>query len=151
MTSHILDANVIIHGTEIELPFEKMVTVPEVTQEIKSDRAKQTFDIHKIKIQEPEESKVEEVKEKAKKIGLKVSKTDEKLIALAKELGGTLVTDDYEMQNIAEKLELPYKTFLKEGIKESKEWERVCKRCKHRTDKEVCEKCGGETKLAPKD
>lgn len=149
MTWHVLDANVIIHGTEIELPFDEMVTVPEVTQEIKSDRAKQTFDIHKIEIREPDNEATEEIGEKAEKANLELSKTDIRLIALAKKINGTLVTDDYEIQNLAEQINIPYKTFLKEGIEEAKNWKRVCKNCEHRTDRKTCEKCGGETKLVP--
>ncbi len=150
MERHVVDTNVLIHGHNQKLPFEQVVTVPEVTQEIRSREAANRFENENIEIRVPGKKAVEEVREKAKEINSSVSETDIKLVSLAKELGAVLVTDDYHMQNLCIHLDTDWKPFLKEGIKEGLEWENVCINCGRKVEKGKCPICGSKTKKVPK-
>ena len=144
---HVIDTNVLIHGSSQELPFEEMITVPEVTEELRSTDSINRFETEKIAIYSPSEKIVEQVKEKADDINSEVSDADIKLVSLAKEKEAILVTDDYHMQNLAEKTNTIWKSFQKKGIDDSFEWKKICSNCEREIEKDRCPLCGGEYKL----
>jgi len=144
MTKHVIDANVLIHGSGVELPFTDMITVPEVTKELESAAAQTRFEAHEIELREPEDRYVEQVEEQAGKMGQEFSEVDTRLLALALQLDAVLVTDDYGMQNVAAELSVSYEGFLKEEIEGSQEWEKVCSRCGKVVEGDRCRRCGGE-------
>lgn len=146
MPVHIIDANVLIHGSERELPFDRMLTVPSVTDELESFRAQQRFESDDIQIREPEQARINTVTDRADDIGADLSQTDIELLALALQEDGILVTDDYEMQNLAEHLDIQTKTFLKDGINTAEEWTEVCTNCGREVDGPTCPVCGAETR-----
>ena len=145
MTEHVVDANIFIHGSSRSIPFENLVTVPEVTAELESIEARNRFENEDVEIFEPSEESVNDVRNQVGNIGSEVSGTDIKLLALAKERNGVLVTDDYHMQNLAERTGINWKGFMKEGIKSSFEWVRVCKSCGREVESKKCPYCGSET------
>jgi UPF0271 protein len=145
MPVHIIDANVLIHGSERELPFDRMLTVPSVTDELESFRAQQRFESDDIQIREPEQAYINTVKDRADDIGADISATDIKLIALALQEDGILVTDDYGMQNLAQHLDIQTEPFLKDGIDTTEEWTRICTNCGQEVDGPTCPICGAET------
>lgn len=145
MTEHIVDSNVFIHGSSRKIPFENLVTVPEVTMELESVEARNRFENEEVNIQEPSKDEIKRMEEKSGKTGSQVSDTDIRLLALAKERNGVLVTDDYHMQNLAERLGISWKPFLKEGIQKDFKWEKVCSNCGKKTEKQKCPVCGAET------
>lgn len=143
MAQHVIDTNVLIHGSGLELPFEQMITVPEATQELKTPPAQQRFEAEDIQIQEPSPENIEKIRQTAEKRGEDLSDTDTKLLALALQLNAVLVTDDYGMQNLAEALDIDYTGFLKKEIENPQEWEKICSRCGKKLEGDICSVCGG--------
>jgi len=87
-----------------------------------------------------------------------LSKTDLGILALSIDLNKTLVTDDYRLQNIAEKAGIRWVTVNTEGIRELWKWELKCMACKkiypqpkitfqEKSDWGECEDCGSSLKL----
>ena len=87
-----------------------------------------------------------------------LSKIDLGILALSINLKKTLVTDDYRLQNLAEKAGIEWKTVSTKGIKELWKWELRCIACKKiysqpekpnqkKSDWGECEDCGSELKL----
>ncbi|MDY6779077.1 MAG: DNA-binding protein, partial [Halobacteria archaeon] len=75
-----------------------------------------------------------------------ITETDLRLIAAALELGATLVTDDYAMQNVAERLDVEVEMIAQEGIDEERDWKFQCQGCGRVFDEEKrCPVCGSET------
>ena len=97
-------------------------------------------------IQIPEDGTVERVRRAADGSGdLEVlSETDIRLIAATLELDGTLVTDDYAMQNVAETLDLSVEVIAQGGIDEQRDWQFQCQGCGREFDehRERCPICG---------
>jgi len=75
-----------------------------------------------------------------------LSDTDTRLIATALELSATLVTDDYAMQNVAERLDISVEAIARDGITEEREWRFQCVGCNRTFDenKERCPICGSD-------
>ncbi|AKU07978.1 MULTISPECIES: NOB1 family endonuclease [Haloferax] len=75
-----------------------------------------------------------------------LSETDTRLIAAAFELDATLVTDDYAMQNVAERLNVGVEVIAQDGIAEQRSWKFQCQGCGREFDenKERCPICGME-------
>ncbi len=149
MTKYVVDANVFIHGSSRNLPFEEIVTVPAVTAELESVEARNRFESQDVTIQEPSRSSVATVKDVGDELGVGLSETDTELVALAYEIDAVLVTDDYAMQNIAGRLDVETRTFLQDGIEDVKKWKTVCTNCGEDVDGERCSVCGAETKKVP--
>ena len=121
----ILDSVAFISGFPIE---GECFTINEVINELKNmytrTRAEIALSQGKLRILEPSRKEIEKVKRIAAKTGdlLNLSKTDIKLIALAHELNGTLITDDYDIQNVATVMKIKYRGIYERGIKEVFEW-----------------------------
>ncbi len=148
MDIHVVDSNIFIHGKDIELPFENMLTVPEVTGELESEEAINRFESEDVGIEEPSDKALKEVRKKALELNSDVSNTDLKLVSLAKEKKCFLVTDDYHMQNLADKIGIRWKGFLKEGIEESYKWKKICSDCGREIKENKCQVCGGSPKIS---
>ncbi|MDY6788647.1 MAG: DNA-binding protein [Candidatus Nanohaloarchaea archaeon] len=143
---HVVDSNVFIHGAGRKLPFKDMATVPGVTEELESFRSQRRFEAEDVDIREPGEKSVREVEDMAGEELEEVSETDKRLLALAMETDSVLVTDDYHMQNLAEKAGVRYQEFMKEGIEEQKDWEKVCSNCGRKLEQEKCPVCGSRAR-----
>ncbi|XAT64171.1 ribonuclease VapC [Geoglobus acetivorans] len=143
---HVLDTSAIILRKAI---YDDMVTVPEVVNEIRDENSKLYFEIKNIRVEDAREEFISEVKKAAQKTGdiYKLSETDIRVLAKALEYNATVVSDDYAVQNVAKKLGLKLEKILQKGIEKEFKWIRVCKGCGRRTEKEVCEICGSETRL----
>ncbi len=143
---HVLDASAIILRKAV---FEDMITVPEVIQEIKDFSSRLYLLAVSIRVEEARDDFVEKVRKVAKVTGdiERLSDTDIKLIAKALEKNGILVTDDYSIQNVARKLGIRYENVVQKGIEKEFKWIRVCKGCGRKTEREICEICGSETRL----
>ncbi len=148
MDIHVVDSNIFIHGKGMKLPFENMLTVPEVTGELESEEAINRFESEDVGIEEPSDKVLKEVRKKALELNSDVSDTDLKLVSLAKEKKCFLVTDDYHMQNLADKMDIRWKGFLKKGIEESYEWKKVCSDCGRDVEGAKCPVCGGKPKIS---
>ena len=87
-----------------------------------------------------------------------LSEIDLGILALSIHLKKTLVTDDYRLQNLAEKASIDWITVTTDGITEIWNWELKCIACKKifpqpekpnlkKADWGQCEDCGSELKL----
>ena len=78
----------------------------------------------------------------------KLSDADLEVLALALELQGCVVTDDYAMQNVAATLKLPFEPVVQPGIQEIIHWEYKCRGCgkQYRELAKECVVCGSEVR-----
>ena len=150
--SYVLDASVFIYGFQVS---GNMYTVPEVTRELKSYETAivlQEFLKEGLKIEPPLKTDVEIVTEKAKSTGdyLRLSQADIDLLAKALELSGTLVTDDYSIQNVAALLGIETQPIQQARIKRVLTWRRRCVGCGRLYESEaICPVCGSDVKVKP--
>jgi len=86
--------------------------------------AQQRFENHDIDVREPEDGMVTLIEAQADEHGLSVSRTDIKLLALAKDVDGTLITDDYQLQNLAKQCDITVQGFVRDEIDEATTWTR---------------------------
>ncbi len=152
----ILDAIAFISGMSIE---GECYTVNEVLEELKSEDAKLraflALSQGNLKVKEPNKKNVQKVIKAARKTGdiLNLSQADIKLLALATELGGVIITDDYAIQNLAKVLGIEYKQVTELGIKKIFKWKNICKGCGKIFPldyKGRCDVCGSELKKVAK-
>ncbi|MGZ7167309.1 MAG: NOB1 family endonuclease [Halobacteriota archaeon] len=149
---YVLDSPVFIYGVKVS---GDMYTVPKVIQELRSvsaDVALQTLLNEGLKIEPPLEKDVNAVIEKAKSTGdyPKLSPADIDVLAKALQIGGTLVTDDYSVQNVAARLGVETRAIRQERIKRVLTWRYRCVGCGRIYQTETtCPVCGSEVRLKP--
>jgi UPF0271 protein len=162
----VLDTSAFIAGYDPLAVPEKQFTVPEVRNELNTDsmpgvRFNAAVDNGKIMIIKPKDSFFQQVLEASKKVGdmRYLSEADLQVLALALELkdGGLkalIVTDDYSIQNVANKIAVEFTSLMTFGIKQRFNWMLYCPACyrKYPADYkyESCEVCGTELKRKPK-
>ena len=143
----ILDTSAFIHEYHTDEP---TASVPQVHEELEGEHAFR-FDAEEgagMHIHIPADGTVEKVQRAAVETGDadELSATDRLLVAAAFELDGTLVTDDYAMQNVAEHLTVDVQVIARDGITEKREWQFQCSGC-GRTfddDHDRCPICGSD-------
>lgn len=137
----VLDTSAFIHDYTTE---DSISTIPLVREELE-DEAGYRFDALEgsgMRLHIPDPGTVERIERAATETGDRetLSRTDIRLLAAAFELDGTLVTDDYAMQNVADKLEIDISIIARDGIEEQREWEFQCQGC-GRTFEERHDRC----------
>ncbi|WP_290812481.1 NOB1 family endonuclease [Halovivax sp.] len=144
---YVLDSSAFIHDFHTT---EQTATIPLVREEL-VDESAYRYDAMEgsgMHIHIPNDDTTEKVRRAARESGdLDVlSDTDVRLVAAAFELDGILVTDDYAMQNVAEKLSVAVEFIAREGIAEQRDWRFQCQGCGREFDeqKERCPICGTE-------
>jgi len=142
---YVLDSSAFINEYHTDEP---MATVPMVREELEDESAYR-FDAMEgsgMYLHIPDEETVESIERAADETGdlAELSRTDVRLIAAAFELDGRLVTDDYAMQNVAEKLDVPVEVIAREGITEQRAWTFQCQGCGREFEEEHdrCPVCG---------
>ena len=130
-------------------PNGKIATVTNIKDEIINRQSKQYYSNLKskgLKIIEPVTESVDFIKEKAKETGdLDVlSLTDIKILALGYELQGTIISDDFAIQNVSLYNGLEVISCNGKKIKEIRIWKYRCSACKLITDvkNDNCSVCG---------
>ena len=105
----------------------------------------------KLKVFDPEKSSINEIKKTAKETGdlEKLSKTDIKVLALAKENRLDIVSDDYNIQNVAEKIGINYISLFSSKITKLIRWGMYCNNCRRFCDRDACPKCGNQLVRKP--
>ena len=148
----VLDSAVFIYGFRAR---GTTYTVPEITSEAQSFEASITLQEYLkdgLKIESPLKNDVDIVTEKSKSTGdyLRLSKADISLLAKALEVGGTLVTDDYSIQNVAALLGIETQNIQQARIQQILTWGRRCVGCGRLWVTETtCPVCGSEVKVKP--
>jgi len=144
---HVLDSSAFIHEYHTS---EDMASVPAVEAELEDESAYR-FDAMEgagMHIHIPADNTVETIERAAVETGdgEELSDTDIRLIAAAFELDGTLVTDDYAMQNVAEHLGVVVEAIARDGITEQRDWRFQCQGCGREFDehRDRCPICGSD-------
>ena len=162
----VLDTSAFLAGFDPLTVPEKQFTVPEVRNELKAGsipwvRFNTAIENGKITIIKPEESVYQQILEVSKKAGdmRYLSEADLQVLALAEELKKMrlkplIVTDDYSIQNVANKIEIEFTSLMTFGIKYRFKWLLYCPACYHKYPPDykskICEICGTEVKRKPK-
>jgi len=144
---YILDSSAFINEYHTD---EQIASVPLVREELEDESAYR-FDALEgsgMHMHIPDEETVERIERAARETGdfEELSRTDIRLVAAAFELDGTLVTDDYAMQNVAEKLNVVVEVIAREGIDEQRAWLFQCQGCGREFEEnhDRCPVCGSE-------
>ncbi|SDZ95037.1 UPF0271 protein [Haloplanus vescus] len=144
---HVLDSSAFIHEYHTS---EQMASVPAVEAELEDESAYR-FDAMEgagMHIHIPADNTIETIERAAVETGdgEELSDTDVRLVAAAFELDGTLVTDDYAMQNVAEHLGVTVEVIAREGITEQRNWRFQCQGCGREFDdhRDRCPICGSD-------
>jgi len=142
--NYVLDASAIISGY-VE---EKGYTVPEVIREIRDYSSEFTMESliasGKLNVREPSPEAIARVEEAARKTKDTLSTTDIRVIALAIDVNGCVLSGDYGIQNVCKILDIPYMSAGVEGIEEVLEWTFACVGCEREYERFVkeCPFCG---------
>jgi UPF0271 protein len=101
-----------------------------------------------LSIVEPRQEFRELVESKARETGdlSRLSKPDLELLALAKQIDGTLLTDDRGVQNMALKLGLRFLPVQRVPVRKPAKLGMFCPACKRFFEAKVCPVCGHELK-----
>ena len=162
----VLDTSAFIAGFDPLAVPEKQYTVPEVKNELNSGsmpwtRFNAAIESGKILILQPKDSFFQKVLEASKKVGdmRNLSEADLQVLALALELKSSnmeplIVTDDYSIQNVANKIGVNFASLVTFGIKLRFKWILYCPACYHKFPPDYefadCEVCGTKLKRKPK-
>lgn len=146
----VLDTSAIIYLNDFR-NFDEMFTVQEVVEEVKDRISSMKLSGLRLKVAEPSKKTVDEIKDAAEETGdlKKLSATDIKVLALAKEIGGVVISDDRNVQNVAEKIGMKCISAFSKKITRLITWKNYCKSCKRYFDKEVCPVCGSKLARVP--
>ena len=143
----VLDASAFIRDYEPDGP---VATVPEVRGELADDSGYRFEALAGagMTVHVPDEPALHRVREAARASGDDgaLSDTDRRLLATAFELDATLVTDDYAVQNVAGRLDLPVEPIERDGIDEERAWRFRCRGCGRVFDEDPgrCPVCGSD-------
>ena len=162
----VLDTSAFIAGFDPLAVPEKQYTVPEVKKELIAGsmpwmRFNAAIENRKLMIRKPKSSVLQEILEASRKVGdmRYLSEADLQVLALALELKGRglsplIITDDYSIQNVANKIDVEFTSLLTFGIKFRFKWILYCPACyrKYPSDYKfkICEICGTTLKRKPK-
>lgn len=142
----VLDTNAIIYLNDFRM-FDEIFTVSDVIDEVKDKMNVLKLSGMELKVTDPQESSVKEIKIISKETGDlgKLSKTDIKILALAKEYGLTILSDDYNIQNVAGKIEINYISLFNKRITKLLRWSSYCNSCKKFFEHKIkCPNCGSQ-------
>ena len=144
---YVLDSSAFIHEFHTD---EQIASVPMVREELEGESAYR-FDALEgsgMHMHIPDGETVERIERAARETGdfEELARTDIRLLAAAFELDGRLATDDYAMQNVADKLEVAVEIIAREGIEEQRTWTFQCQGCGREFDdhRDRCPICGSD-------
>ncbi|MCK5548283.1 MAG: nucleic acid-binding protein [Thermoplasmata archaeon] len=152
---YVLDTSALISGEDF-LDGEFFTTFSAVKEARKKGITPQLQSILTIRItsKEPSKDHVEEVAVHARKTGdiERLSPTDIEILALAKELGAVVLSDDYSIQNLAKEMGIPYHGILIKEIEEKIYWTYRCRGCGKffEEPQKTCPVCGSKLRTTKK-
>jgi UPF0271 protein len=162
----VLDTSAFIAGFDPFAVQEKQYAVPEVGKELAAGsmpwtRLKAAVENGKLTVRRPKYSFTQEILEASRIVGDKryLSEADLQVLALALELKAVgltplVVTDDYSIQNVANKIDVEFTSLLTFGIKFRFKWILYCPACYRKYspeyERETCKVCGTPLKRKPK-
>lgn len=134
-----------------DLPQGDLFVTPGVIRELEKYKDRRlVYWEEMLKVSEPSMASLLEIKKAAISTGddARLSPVDISILALAKELGAVLLSDDYSIQNVARYLSIPFKGVGMKEIKEVIKWSYRCTGCGKYWDKNMdeCPICGSPLK-----
>jgi len=149
---YILDASAFLNNEGMTLK-GNLVTTAEIRREIKDFKSRALFSSFSINILAPKQEFVDMVKIAAKRTGDDdvLSKADVSVLALALQERGTLVTDDYDIQNMCHEIGLKFIPASMKKIKKRFFRKKFCYKCREFREGtgrngDVCGVCGAKLK-----
>ncbi len=151
----VLDASAIINGIPMLIVDGLYITSPSVIDEVQSKRGRKTLqkgiDLDLIEQRMPKAEFIEKIREAAEQTKDALSEADIEVLALALEFEAEIATDDYGIQNIAEKLGLKIIPVGEAGIRKVLHWQYYCPACKRKYEMPgLCGVCGTRLKRKAK-
>jgi endoribonuclease Nob1 len=149
---HVLDAGAFYAGIPF-LSSGSYCTTQAVFNEVKHikkshDAIEALLDAGSLQVIDPDRNSTEKARAAAKRTGdyQKLSQADFSIIALALQLGLTLLTDDYAVANVATALKIPVESTSSKGIRETRKWIAYCSACGKAfgPDTKECPLCGNK-------
>lgn len=147
----VLDTSALIYLNDFR-GFGDIMTVQEVIEEARDRVTNMKLSGMDVKVLEPGEDALKKIRKIARETGdiEKLSKTDLKIVALANQHSATIVSDDRNVQNVAERMQIPYISVFNEKITKLITWKKYCSNCKkYFNSGRVCKFCGGRLKRVP--
>lgn len=161
----VLDASAFIGGFDPSSVSEETYSVPEVETELLEGslsklRFNTSLESGKLKVIKPQQQYINIVKKASEEVGdaILLSDTDISILALAAQLkdeghNPIIITEDYSIQNVAERLKLKFTSLANLGIRYQLFWKQYCPACgkEYQANKKItiCENCGTELKRKP--
>ena len=144
---YVLDSSAFINANMI--PDGELFSTPAVKDEIIDFKSKMLFQTRNVLTITPDKRYIFQVKSKALETGdlTRLSKQDISVLALAKQLNATLLTDDYDIQNLAEEMGIKYKSVSVPEITKVLKRAPYCDRCRRFRAGDICQRCGGKLRL----
>lgn len=132
-------------------PTGEFVTVPGIKTEIVNRQSLQYFEnmlATHLKVMKAQKDSYDVVNKEAKETGDYdvLSKVDMDILALGYECKGTIITDDFAIQNVALALEVKFLSCSGKVISEKRAWRYKCTACNHKEKVKLknCSVCGNE-------
>ena len=132
-------------------PAGEFATVPGIKSEIVNRQSRQYFEnmlATHLKVMKAQKNSYDVVKKEAKETGDYdvLSKVDMDILALGYECKGTIITDDFAIQNVALALEVRFLSCSGKVISEKRAWRYKCTACNHKEKVKLknCSVCGNE-------
>ena len=132
-------------------PTGEFATVPGIKSEIVNRQSRQYFEnmlATHLKVMKAQKNSYDVVNKEAKETGDYdvLSKVDMDILALGYECKGTIITDDFAIQNVALALEVRFLSCSGKVISEKRAWRYKCTACNHKEKVKLknCSVCGNE-------
>ena len=132
-------------------PTGEFATVPGIKNEIVNRQSRQYFEnmlATHLKVMKAQKDSYDVVNKEAKETGDYdvLSKVDMDILALGYECKGTIITDDFAIQNVALALEVKFLSCSGKVISEKRAWRYKCTACNHKEKVKLknCSVCGNE-------
>ena len=149
MAAYILDASAFLAG--VSLCFEGELLIPASVQgELMYGAGKKRLEetiLRGGKIVSPSQNTLEDVRTRAKGSDQGLSTTDMEVLAVALENSGTVVSDDYGIQNLCIVFDIPFQPLAEKGVGSHWKWGFKCSGCARPLDgPEDCPVCGSQAR-----
>ncbi len=150
-----MDTSAIL-SRKFNLNQENLVVPESVLDEIRLGKIARNMEWQQgnLKVVQPLGSSISRVKDAAGETGdlEKLSLTDIDVVAVAFELGGTIVTDDFAIENVASRLGLKFLGADLKPISREVKWQFKCTGCEKRFSTHIreCPVCGHEVRRIAK-